>query len=221
MKKLSHIGISLLLCSIFGSIWYVSEQDAYRQMEALKAERAKVVAEARSNVATQKLHAPESEANRQLLLLGYDGRFEAVAFPSLDGLWYLHQDWRELPLNRSTLSARVAENGELSLLSHYTGKVALGHSQVLVKIGQTVYDSTYIPYYPPHLTKQNTSTYWEVNHYNASADQEIIHQIALAADQEIHVLIRGEQDEIGFQLSKEDKKAIRDCYELSRELQRV
>lgn len=218
MNKSFHLALGFLILIIFGAVWYFSEQDAHKQMHALKEQRKQVLENARNNPEIQKIHAPKSEATRKLLLWGYDNKFEAVAFPNQEGLWYLHQDWRELPLNRSTLSARVNENGQLALVSHYTGNEALGHSQVLIKIGQTVYDSTYIPYYPQGFTNSKLSKYWEVNQYSASPDQEIIRQIILAGDQEVQVLMRGETEELGFVLSETDKKAIRDCYHLYQQI---
>lgn len=221
MGNRTKVGLlGLVIIGLFAIVWHVNELDAQRQVQQLIAKRAQELELLKAQQPSNLLFAPNSKAHHKLMRLGYDARFKTVAIEGQGGLWYLHQDWTQLPLSRNTLSAQVSENGELTLVSHYTGGEYLAHSQVFVKIGNVIYDSTFVPNYTHELVDNTelADQVYEMNSYSSQKDIDIIRHIAMAPNKDIKVLIKGHDDVI-FELDENDKQAILDCYQLAQRIQ--
>ncbi|MGB0522745.1 MAG: hypothetical protein ACPGJS_07280 [Flammeovirgaceae bacterium] len=221
-KRIKFSFVCGLLVLLFGTVWYMNERDAQLQLEQLLAERQASYEKVIDPEATPSgyLFAPESRAHQNLMRWGFDAQFKTVALNYQEGLWYLHQSWTDWPLKRSTLSAYVSEKGELSLVSHYLGDQILAHNQVLVRIGNVVYDSTFVPNYTKELLQSipEDQQIQEMNNYTSPQDQEIIRHIASAGNEEVNVLIKGKTASHSFTLSSADKQAISDCYRLAQRI---
>lgn len=208
-----------LIFTLFGVVWYINEKYETEQLQKLYAEKQQNLKEARDTNSSELLFAPNSLAQQKLVQLGAEANFKTVALTHTDDLTYLHQHWTNWPINRTTLSVTIDQNGQIELLSHYNGETALAHSQVLVKIGQTVYDSTHIPYFDEVLTASDVSKVKEMNSYTAEKDVEIIKQIAQAANEKVEVLLLGRDKSHSFLLSEADKQAIQESYHLALSIQ--
>ncbi|MDW7692077.1 hypothetical protein R9C00_14955 [Flammeovirgaceae bacterium SG7u.111] len=129
-------------------------------------------------------------------------------------IWYYHKRWG-LKLPKGTgLAAHLNENGELYLVSHYTGAQSLDHTQILVRVGDQVIDSTLVPRVAtPRLAAQSGEKY-EFIRYGGEKDRQILQLIAENTDKEIWVRFLGDSSFEDMVLDEESKTAIRESVEM-------
>jgi hypothetical protein len=144
--------------------------------------------------------------------------FEKDEFRNID--WYYHKNWGKHWLNRKGLTASVNSFGDIYLKSNYHATDWLFHTQIQVKIEDEVLESSIAETYSNnHLTEVRGGSIWEANYYTNGRDKRILRKIAENAEKRIKVRFIGSPYYYDITLSKIDKYAIKDCYELAQLLQ--
>jgi hypothetical protein len=120
------------------------------------------------------------------------------------------------------LKVHVNNTGYLYLSDQYYGDDWIFHTRIEVKIGEAIYRSEDIPTYSPENKQDNSGgSVWETISYTDGKDNGIIHAIAESGDATIRVRFTGERETRDFTLTKRDRQAIKDGYQLSELLKRV
>lgn len=137
--------------------------------------------------------------------------------------WYTHKNQTvNNSWSRTCLATPVDADGYIYLTSQYYGDSWLFHSKVMVKTGSAVLEAGEVSTLSnDHHTQIGSGSVWEINHYTNNRDNGIIKLIAENYDKEIKVRFVGQQYEKDITLSKQDKVAIKESYELSELLKKT
>jgi hypothetical protein len=137
--------------------------------------------------------------------------------------FYIHKSQTvDNSYNRKCLITHINSNGYIYLEDQYYADDWIFHTSIQVKIGDKIYNSSVVETYSDHNKTQNSGgSVWENITYTDDQDEKIIKAIADNADKEIKVRFNGKQYYSDFTLSKKDKQAIKDGYELSELIKKV
>jgi len=128
--------------------------------------------------------------------------------------FYKHKTFGESYPDRKTLTVGLNSEGYIYLRSNYHADDWLFHKSVQIKSGETILESPTIESYDKaHVTYNSGGDIWEQNTYKD--DNGIIYLISISQDNEVKVRFNGQQFYSDIVLSKKDKQAIKDSYELS------
>lgn len=139
-----------------------------------------------------------------------DDEFQKITF-------YTHKIFGKNWNNRNTIRVVVRGNGSYYMESNYYGKDWLFHNQIIILInGSTISSPQIMLTDKAHKTDNTAYEVWEVNDYNN--DNAILGNIAALKNKEIKVRFVGQQNDVDATLSKADKDAIAESYDLATDL---
>ncbi len=218
MKKVfKYAGIILL--GLIG--WSIILSSGKTENASTEKNESSVTSKDSSEIKFASLNSKMAEANKaraaeaQKTFVRLKSKFHIKKDEFKNTTFYRHKTFTESYPDRKTLSVGLNESGYIYLMSNYHGTDWLFHEKVLVKIGDNnpVSTPTVPTYSESHATYNSAGTVWEQNIYE---DQEpLIQMIALNIDQKITLRFEGRQHYSDVVLSKNDKQAIKDSWELA------
>jgi hypothetical protein len=137
--------------------------------------------------------------------------------------WYIHKNQTtENSWSRKFLKAHISSTGYIYLEDQYYASDWIFHTSISVKIGDKIYESSTVETFDENNKTENSGgSVWENINYLGEQDKQIIVAIAGNTEKEIKVRFNGKQYTSDFVLSKKDKEAIKEGYELAELIQKV
>jgi hypothetical protein len=133
--------------------------------------------------------------------------------------FYTHKTWGKYYQNRKTLTSGVNSDGYAWLRSNYSSNDWLFHTSIYVLIDDKKLSSPTVETYNENNIQENDGgRIWEIVTYN---NTDILKEIAGNLDKIIKVRFNGSQHYDDTTLSKSDKQALKDCYELSEMIKKL
>jgi hypothetical protein len=133
--------------------------------------------------------------------------------------FYTHKTWGKYYQNRKTLTSGVNSDGYAWLRSNYSSDDWLFHTSIYVLIDDKKLSSPIVETYNENNIQENDGgRIWEIVTYN---NTDILKEIAENSDKIIKVRFNGSQHYDDTTLSKSDKEALKDCYELSESIKKL
>lgn len=131
--------------------------------------------------------------------------------------WYTHKFHTvDNTWNRKCLRLHVKSDGYAYLEDQYYSTAWIFHTNIEVKVGDSIYRSEIIPTYSDNNKTENSGgSIWENINYTDGQDNGIIKAIAAGGNKPVKVRFVGKQYYSDIVLSDRDKQAIRDGYQLS------
>ncbi len=124
--------------------------------------------------------------------------------------------------NRKCLKVHINSTGYIYLEDQFYSDDWIFHTSIQVKIGADIYNSSIVETYDENnKTEIGSGSIWENITYSNEQDEKIITAIAENSDKEIKVRFNGKQYYSDINLSKKDKQAIKEGYELSELIKKV
>lgn len=139
--------------------------------------------------------------------------------------WYENKNQTaDNSFNRTLLKVIVRNDGYNYLEDQYYASDWLFHTkiQVIIEGVDKVYESDEVPIYSKNNTTENSGgSIWETISYLDGGDNGIVQAIAENSDKQIKVRFSGREYVKDVVLSKIDKQAVKDSYELANLLKEV
>jgi hypothetical protein len=127
--------------------------------------------------------------------------------------FYYHKHWGTDWPDRKTLYCYLNTKGTIFLVSNYNADDWIFHTNALVLVDTTKYETETVQTFSELNKTQNTSgSVWENVTYTMSGD--IIEAIARNPGKKVKFRLEGRQYYSEAQLTDEDKKAFKDSYDL-------
>lgn len=161
----------------------------------------------------EKKQAEEEKKQKALIPLKKNFTFKKDEFNGSG--WYTHKTFNSSSNYRKTLKAHVNENGFIYLESQWYDDDWLFHTYVQVKVGESVLTTPVVETFNKNNVHHNDGgVVWETISYVEDGDNGILSSIANAKGP-VKVRFVGDKFYRDITLPEKDKKAIKDCYELS------
>jgi hypothetical protein len=133
-----------------------------------------------------------------------------------DVVFYSHKRWGSYWPKRKTLTSGVNSSGYAWLRSNYYNNDWLFHESFSIMIGDIRFDSSVVNSYDEdNITDVSGGGIYEVVTYPPYEAAEFLERISKNLDKKIVVRFNGRQYIDDITLSRGDKVALKECYELS------
>jgi hypothetical protein len=163
----------------------------------------------------------KKENLKRLEVLKKNFKYDYDSFNSTG--WYLHKYLEKLiSSNKCCLSAHVNATGIIYLESQYCGDEWMFHTQIKVKITDTIYESEIVETFNKlNVTRHSEGRVWENVRYFQDQTINMIKAIYLSKSNSVKVRFIGRQYYKDIELSNKEIIAIAECYELSELIKNV